>query len=307
MTKIRGMLLPLPTVFREDGSVDEAVMRDMVNYYVDAGVHAFFVCGSYGQGAAMSLDERKRVAEIVLEECRDRVPSIVHIGTADPYTTLELGRHALSRSAYGVGMVGPYYYSDHKRDEVRAHYRMIGQELQVPILIYDNPGYSGYPIGPELMAQMVADSPQIFGSKVSNANIDTAIMYRDALPPGFALFVGASSLFPGLLVGIAGTVSPPLTLCPEIGVAVVDAVDRGDNDRAMKLGVEVIEFHGLITRMWKQAGYGAFGTALREVGFRVQKYPRWPAADLSDELTEELRRALARVREAVGAREPQRA
>ena len=77
---IRGMLLPLPTVFDEAAELDEAVQRDLVQFYVDKGVHALFILGSYGQGPAMRIDQRKRAAEIVIEEVGGRIPVVVHIG-----------------------------------------------------------------------------------------------------------------------------------------------------------------------------------------------------------------------------------
>src|SRR5258705_12784813 len=64
MDKIRGLVLPLPTVFESDGRVDEPVMREMVDFYIGAGVHALFVGGSMGQCAALTQDERKRLFDL---------------------------------------------------------------------------------------------------------------------------------------------------------------------------------------------------------------------------------------------------
>lgn len=306
MPTIRGMLFPLPTVFRSDGSPDLGLMRDITSYYIDAGVHALFVTGSFGQGPAMTPEERRAVARAVIEETRGRIPVLVHVGTADPYTTIDLGRHALESGADGTAVVGPYYYADHKPQEVRDYFRMLGRELEAPMLIYDNAGYSGYRIGPDQMKQLVADSPQIFGSKVSDANLDGALQYRDVIGRDFAIFVGASSLVPGLMVGIAGTVSPPLALCPQLGVEVVRAVDRGEDSEAWRLQLEVVEFHAAITGLWRKYGYGLFGAGLREIGFPVQQYPRWPVAEVDDESVARLRTLIAHAREALAVRQPQR-
>ena len=64
MKEVRGVVLPSPTVFREDGRVDEPLMRELTEWFVASGVQAFFILGSYGQGAAMHPEERKNVAEI---------------------------------------------------------------------------------------------------------------------------------------------------------------------------------------------------------------------------------------------------
>ena len=78
MKEVRGVVLPSPTVFRDDGSVDEPLMRELTDWFVACGVHAFFILGSYGQGAAMNPEERKKVAEIIVQQVKHRVPVVVH-------------------------------------------------------------------------------------------------------------------------------------------------------------------------------------------------------------------------------------
>ena len=82
--QVRGIVLPSPTVFLEDGRVDERLMRELTDWFLACGVHAFFVLGSYGQGPAMTPEERKRVAEIVVQQVKRRVPVVVHVGAVDP-------------------------------------------------------------------------------------------------------------------------------------------------------------------------------------------------------------------------------
>ena len=68
--KIRGIVLPLPTVFLEDGRVDEKLMRELTDWFVACGVHAFFILGSYGQGPAMTPDERKVLTALAKAQAR---------------------------------------------------------------------------------------------------------------------------------------------------------------------------------------------------------------------------------------------
>lgn len=285
MKDVRGMLLPIPTVFQEDGTVDDKLMRELVDYYIGVGVNALFVAGSFGQGPAMNSQERMHVAELVLSQAKKRIPVIVHVGTAEPYTTIELGRHALAKGADGVGLVGPYYYSDRTPQELRMHYRMVGDALRAPILLYNNPPYSGYPIGPKMMADLVADTPSIFGAKLAMGSIDEARIYREYLGKDFKLFSLASALFPGMRAGIAGTVSPPLAALPEIGVELVKAIDNKDHVRALEVQEAVIAFHSaFLSRVVREeCGRAIYGAALQELGFPVKKYPRWPTGAVSEE------------------------
>lgn len=301
MTDIRGMLLPLPTVFDEAGMIDEPVLRQMVDYYIGAGIHAMFVGGSMGQGMALTQDERKTLFDIVISQVKQRIPVVCHVGTADPYTTIDLGRHAMKAGADALATVGPYYYSDRTQAELRAHFKMVGKALTAPILLYNNPSYQGYPINGELMAQLVEDSPHIFGCKLAKGGIDELVAYRVAMGPDFKLFAMASSLFPGIRLGLTGTVSPPLTLCPEIGVACIRAIDAGDDRRALELQEAIVELQGslLSPSIRKIAGRGVYLAGLRELGFPIKLYPRWPVAEVPQVGIERIRAALQRARSAL--------
>lgn len=288
MQAIRGMLLPLPTVFEDDGRIDERLMQDLVDYYIDAGVNALFVGGSFGQGPAMSLEERKQLSAIVTKRVAKRIPVVVHAGTADHFTTIEIGKHALQVGADALAFVGPYYYADHSPEEVREHFREVGKALKAPFMLYNNPKYQGYPISAQLMRQMRDDNPRIFGAKLAMGSIDEAKNYQRTVGADFKLFSLASTLFPGMLCGITGTVSPPLAVFPELGVELVRAIDRKDYVRALELQQAVVDFHSafLLPAVLKDCGRSIYRQGLIEQGFKVKRYPRWPTAEMSAERKE---------------------
>ncbi len=298
MQSIRGMLLPVPTVFEDDGRIDEKLMDELVDYYIAAGVNGLFIGGSFGQGPAMSIDERKQLADIVLSRAAKKISVVVHAGTADPFTSIDLGKHALQAGASALAFVGPYYYADHSPDEVREHFRMIGRELKAPMMLYNNPKYQGYPISAQLMKQMRDDSPQIFAAKLAMGTVDEARIYLRTLGEDFTLFSLASNLFPGMTVGISGTVSPPLAMFPELGVELVRAIDRKDYARALEMQQAVIEFHSsfLMPQVLKDCGRSIYRYGLKELGFNVKRYPRWPAGDMSTERQKWLSDTYARAR-----------
>lgn len=237
-----------------------------------------------GQGPALSQEERKRLFRSVVGAVGGRAPTIAHIGTADPYTTIELGNVAVELGSTAVALVGPYYYSDRSTEDLRAHIKLVCSEVKAPALLYNNPKYQGYQISASMMAQFVGDSPRIFGCKLARGGIDEASAYREALGPEFKLFAMASSLFPGLLAGISGTISPPLTLCPQLGVACISAIERGDYNEALRLQLAIIELQSTLMspELRRTGGRGVYLAGWREQGFNVQMYPRWPTQDLPD-------------------------
>jgi dihydrodipicolinate synthase/N-acetylneuraminate lyase len=285
---IRGIVLPTPTVFLDDGRVDEKLMSELTEWFVSCGVHALFVLGSYGQGPAMNPDERKTVAELVVRQVKHRVPCIVHIGAVDPFTAIDLGKHAKSIGAEAVGHVGPYYYADRSEYEIIEHFKMVDHAVGMPMLVYNNPRYSGYNIYPAFMADLVKTVPNIFGAKLAMGSVDEAMAYMKAVKAPFATFALASNLVSAMSVGVAGTISPPLAVTPELGVELVRAIDKGQVEQAVALQKTVIRIHDIFLRLAGPFGRTIYCEAMRLRGFDVEMYPRWPSKPLSDEAREEL-------------------
>jgi dihydrodipicolinate synthase/N-acetylneuraminate lyase len=296
MEHVRGIVLPNPTVFLEDGRVDEKLMRDLTEWFVACGVHAFFILGSYGQGPAMNPEERKKVAEIVVQQVKHRVPCIVHIGAVDPFTAIDLGAHAKSIGADAVGHVGPYYYADRSEYEVIEHFKMVDRAVGMPILVYNNPRYSGYNIHPGFMARLVDAVPNIFGAKLAMGSVDEAMAYMKLVKAPFASFALASNLVSAMSVGVAGTISPPLAVTPEIGVELVRAIDAGQAEEALALQKTVIRIHDIFLRLAGAFGRTVYAEAMRLRGFDVKMYPRWPSQPLSREARDELRQLFAELK-----------
>ena len=289
MKEVRGVVLPSPTVFREDGRIDEPLMRELTDWFVASGVQAFFILGSYGQGPAMHPEERKNVAEIVVQQVKHRVPVVVHIGAVDPYTAIDLGQHAKAIGAEAIGHVGPYYYADRSEYEIIEHIKMVDRAVGMPMLIYNNPRYSGYNIQPNFMARLVEAVPNIFGAKLAMGSVDEAMAYMKAVKAPFAPYALASNLVSAMSVGVAGTISPPLAVTPEIGVELVRAIDAGDAGRALALQKDVIRIHDIFLRLAGPFGRTIYREAMRLRGFDVKMYPRWPSKPLSRDAYDELR------------------
>lgn len=295
MEQVRGIVLPSPTVFLDDGRVDEKLMDELTDWYLACGVHAFFVLGSYGQGPAMTPDERKKVAETIIRRVKHRVPVVVHVGAVDPYTAIDLGKHAKAIGAEAVGHVGPYYYADRSEYEIVEHFKMVDRALGMPILVYNNPRYSGYNIHPNFMARLVEAVPHIFGAKLAMGSVDEAMAYMKLVKAPFATFALASNLVSAVSVGVAGTISPPLAVTPEVGVELVRAIDAGKAEEALALQKTVIRVHDIFLRLAGPFGRSIYCEAMRLRGFDVKMYPRWPSKPLSREAYDELRELFAEI------------
>ena len=135
---IEGILMPMPVAFKQDGAIDHEATDAIIDFYLDAGVHGFFPLGTHGQGMVMEIDERKKVAEQIVNRVKGRVPVVMHIGTANTLSSIELAKHAVGLGVDAIGVVPPYYYP-HDDWEVYAHYKAIARSVPgTPMFIYDN-------------------------------------------------------------------------------------------------------------------------------------------------------------------------
>jgi len=280
---LKGLIIPIPAVFDGKGEPDLAMIEQLTDWYLDTGVHGFFVLGSQGQGPACRIDQRKAVAEVVVRKVNRRVPVIVQVGAVEPYTCIELGNHAKEIGADGIGVVGPYYYSDHNEWELIEHYKMVDKAVGLPMLLYNNPAYSGYPIPANLMAKLRDAAPNVFAAKLAMGSVDQAVNYLRVLTREFTIFIPITQMLPAMPLGVKGSIAAgaPVTV-PEIGVQLIEAVWAGDFDTATRIQILMLE-HG--ERMAPIRQYGRRGTleGLRLRGQAVKEYPRWPTKPLSAE------------------------
>ena len=288
---IRGILVPVITPFDEKGRVDEAMLRKLVDFYVEASVQGLFVLGSSGQGPVMSVPERKRAAEIAIDQTRSQLPIVVHVGTADAESTVELAVHAAEKGASAVAIVPPYYYSDHTEYEIISHYRSVAEAVKLPIYIYENPKYSGISIPPEFAKRMKDAIPSIRGIKVAYGQ-GALLEYVRLFPPDVSVFTGNADLFGLVPFGLAGMINPPTSFLPELCVSLWRALDGKQYDKAVALQQRVNTAARLVGSAIRRYGRSALGEAFRMRGFAIRRFPKWDTKPMPPEAREELHREL---------------
>ena len=284
---IKGVLVPLITPFDEKERVDESMMRQLVDFYVKAAVQGLFVLGSSGQGPAMSITERKKAAEVALAQARAQIPVIIHVGTADAQSTVELAVHAAEKGAVAVGVVPPYYYSDHTEYEIISHYRSVADAVKLPIYIYENPKYSGISIPPELAKRMKDAIPSIRGIKVAYG-AGALLEYVRLFPPDVSVFTGNADLFGLVPFGLAGMINPPTSFLPELCVSLWRALDEKKYDKAVEIQQRVNTAARLVGSALRRYGRTALGEVFRMRGFAVKRFPKWDTQPMPKEACEAL-------------------
>jgi dihydrodipicolinate synthase/N-acetylneuraminate lyase len=282
--RAKGVMAAMPSLFDGNGEPDIPMMERLTDWYLNHGVHGLFVLGSMGLGPASRIDQRKAIAEAVMRCVRGRVPVILHIGAAEPYTSCELGEHAKRIGVDAVAIVGPYYYNDRTEWDLIEHFKMVDAATGLPILLYNNRAYSGYPMSPEFVAKLRDAVPNLFGMKLAAGTIRQATEFLNVLTSEFVLFIPIDMLLPGMLIGVKGSTASgvPVTV-PEAGVQMVEAIWAQDYLRAQKIQVLMIEHSMRMAPLRKIYGRTTTLEGLRLRGLPAKQYARWPSKPMSAE------------------------
>lgn len=274
--QLRGVLTALATPFAADQSLDEALLRKVVDRSIDGGVHGVVACGSTGEFTALTGDERRRVVEIVVEQAAGRVPVIAQTGATSTAEAIALSRHAQSVGADVIMPVAPYYEAL-SVDETLTYLRAVAGSVDIPVMLYNLPMATGVDLQPDVVGALAREVGNIkFIKNTTTDMAQTAALihnHGDVL----STFVGWDSLLlTALAEGAAGVMAGTANVVPAELVAVYDAVQAGDLARARKAWGQV---QPLIDAIMAEPFIAAVKSAMTAVGFPVGG-PRPPVAEL---------------------------
>jgi dihydrodipicolinate synthase/N-acetylneuraminate lyase len=221
--------------------LDQESLREIVSFQLDHKIDGFFVCGTAGLGPVMGAADRKKVAEIVIEETRKRVPIIVQVGAADPRTSLELAEHAQSIGADAIASLTPFYYKPGD-DAIVEYFKQLSGSTTLPMFVYNIPRHTGNNVDASLLVRL-SKIRNIVGVKDSSQDFTQLIDYLAAVPRSFNVIVGTDSfLFSALYAGAQGGVSALANAFPELMVEMYQAFERKEAEKGSELQRQV---HGL--------------------------------------------------------------
>jgi len=229
-----GILPAIITPFDAEGNVDFDLLRDVVRFQIDKGVHGFFVCGTVGEGPLMSIKQRKSVAEAVVREVKGKVPVIVHVGTTNTAESVELAKHAESVGADAVGAVTPYFFKPDLEGLI-MHYRLISEAVRIPTFVYNIPQQTGFNLTPEIFRKLCSIE-NIHGIKDSSGSLSQIQEIIETAPKHVTVINGADDiLLAALLVGVNAEISGVANVAPEILVELYENFREGNYKKALEL------------------------------------------------------------------------
>jgi 4-hydroxy-tetrahydrodipicolinate synthase len=282
----QGSLVALVTPFR-DGKVDEAKLKELVEFQIAGGTDAIVPCGTTGESPTLDHDEHRRVVDVVVQAVNRRVPVVAGTGSNSTAEAISLTAHAKKSGADGALVVLPYYNKPTQKGLIE-HCRAIADAVDLPLILYNIPGRTGVNMLPETVAQL-ADHPNIVGMK--EATGDIVQMTHDIVLCGekLSFLSGDDTLtLPLMSVGGRGVISVVANIVPKDVSAMTRAFLTGDWKQARELHLKLFP---LCQAMFYETNPIPVKTALAMMG-KIREEWRLPLCPMSEANRKKLETAL---------------
>ncbi|MES3677610.1 dihydrodipicolinate synthase family protein [Halomonas elongata] len=232
---IHGIIGYTITPFDAEGHLDLPALGHSIERLIEGGVHAIAPLGSTGEGAYLTEQEWEAVAKFTLTQVNQRVPTIVSASDLTTAGTLRRARFAEEHGADAV-MVLPISYWKLSEEEIFEHYRAVGDQLGIPIMLYNNPGTSGIDMSVDLIMRIVNSVGNVTMVKESTGDIQRMHQLHLRSQGQLPFYNGCNPLaLEAFVAGAKGWCTAAPNLIPELNCQLYMATSEGQLDKAKAL------------------------------------------------------------------------
>lgn len=267
MFKPIGIYSAMLTPFNADGSINELVLRRMVDFMIEKGLHGIFPVSTSGEFPHMSFEQSVEIMEIVMNQAHGRVKVTPGVGSTCAENSIKLAQKAKEIGCDGVVICPPYYYTISQAN-IEKHFQLVADAVDIPIILYNIPLFAT-PISSDVV-QRLAQKPNIVALKDSSGSMVELLHYMDKVNRVGAdinIFTGREDmLFPALVMGAKGCMTACGNIFPEIMVGIWDAFHANEWEKAKRLQMALLP---IIRAMFEAPFPVGFKAALEARGFEM--------------------------------------
>ncbi|MGQ9743780.1 MAG: 4-hydroxy-tetrahydrodipicolinate synthase [Candidatus Bathycorpusculaceae bacterium] len=288
-TELDGIFVPHITPFTREGELDEEALRKCIKFWVDGGVSGLMPCGSNGEAPYLSREERRKVIEIVMDEAGGKVRVVAGTGSMSTRETILFTKDAKELGVDAALVVTPFYFKLSNR-ELIAHYRAVLEAVDLPIVLYSVPKFTGFSLEPTVISQLVSEYDNVVGVKDSGGNIGNIAETIRLVGDKISVLAGTADLtLPTLMLGGNGAVIAVANVFPRMCRSLYDAFKMGDYEKASILQHRLAYLNDVLVKKYNQLS--AIKEALNLLGLPAG-YPRSPSLPLGDGERKEIEKVL---------------
>lgn len=282
-----GSMVALVTPMHEDGSLDFAALRRLIDFHVENGTDALVVVGTTGESATLDMEEHCEVIRVAVEHSRGRIPVIAGTGANSTTEAIELTRCAKQAGAEACLLVTPYYNKP-TQEGLYRHFKAIAEAVPVPQILYNVPGRTGCDMLPETVERL-APIPNIVGIKEATGNLDRARDILRRCGDKLDLYSGDdATALDCILLGAKGDISVTANVAPRAMHDLCRLARQGSEKEARAINDRLM---GLHKNLFLESNPIPVKWALQEMGL-IEGGIRLPLTPLAEKYHETVRQAM---------------
>jgi len=282
----KGSGVAIITPFTNEG-VNYLELRRMIEFQIKEGTDSIIVCGTTGEAATMSDDEKKETIKFTVDVVNKRVPVIAGTGGNNTKKVIEMSKYAEDVGVDALLIVTPYYNKT-TQDGLIAHYKEVANSVSIPIILYNVPSRTGLNILPKTCLELSKIS-NIVGIKEASGDISRIVEIANLCQDNLWIYSGNDDqILPILSLGGIGVISVLANIIPKDVHKMVMSFLDGNIKEARKLQLDTLN---LTKALFSEVNPIPIKAACNMLGFDAG-IPRMPLIEMSDDGKEKLKKEI---------------
>jgi 4-hydroxy-tetrahydrodipicolinate synthase len=291
MNRFEGVWTALVTPFKK-GEIDFSSLKKLIRQQLEGGIQGFVACGSTGEAATLSVEEKVKVLQFVMSEAAGQVPVIVGSGTFNTKESCELARVFEEAGCDGLLVVTPYYSKPPQRGML-LHFSQIADSTRLPIIVYNVPSRTSVKIDPQTVLQLSQTKKNIVGIKEATGDLEIIKDLKKIMAPDFKILSGDDGTFlQSMALGSHGVISVISHLIPSWCLKAAGKVRSSERDAPGVAEALATEMKSLCAAIYCESNPIPVKWALKEMGVIDTAEVRAPLVELDSRYEEVLRSAM---------------
>lgn len=282
----QGSMTALATPFN-NGSIDETALRRLVDFQIANGTSVLVPCGTTGESATLSREEKERVISIVIEQVQGRAKVLAGAGSNNTADAIVLHKICKKIGADGTLQVSPYYNKPTQAGLI-AHFTAIAKSADLPIVLYNVPGRTSVNMLPETVIKL-SKIENIVGIKEASGSLVQATEIIKNVSSSFVVLSGEDALnYPLFCIGAQGSISVTANIDPKRLAEQYASFKSGNHERAQTLHHQLFTLHQI---MFVETNPIPVKYALSVMGMIKEEY-RLPLVPMTESSKEKVKAVL---------------
>ena len=298
--KYGKILTPMVTPFKEDQSVDYEATASIAKKLVEDNMaDTIVVSGTTGEFFTMSFEERVKLFKVIKEAIGDKIPLIAGVGCASTIETMALAKKA-EEIGFEIMMVVSPYYTKPTQKELYNHFKKVAESVNIPMMLYNIPIFTGVNINPETVAQLSKIENIIAIKEEAELNPKQMTEFINITPDNFIIYCGDDTMIleafaQGGAKRIGGIISGASHI---IGVQLRNMINmflNGKVEEAAKIQQKYLPLFRIMGQNGRTNPCSLIKEAMKMVGYNAG-IPRLPLSPGTEEEITEVRKVMKKIK-----------